>query len=140
MALRKLVVSIFFTNIFKNQKRIKENRKNLRTSLEYKEGLKSQEILMGNYTVEMLEDSGDSIGNMNHECEHCGALKFKKETASVCCCNGKVVLEPFPLPPEEINTLWHAKTAEGRLFREHARSIDNAVCLSSLQVKEPTFN
>ena len=76
---------------------------------------------------------------MNAICQQCGALKFAKESASTCCCNGKVLLDSFPLPPGEINKLWHGNTAEGRLFREHARSINNAVCLASLKVNERHF-
>merc|ERR1712082_42943 len=86
-----------------------------------------------------LKDSQDNIGEMENACQYCGALKFKKETSSTCCGNGKVILESFPQPPEEIHRLWRNNTAEGRLFRQNARSINNAVCLTSLKVKERSF-
>ena len=69
-------------------------------------------------------------------CEQCGALKFKKETGTTCCNNGKVNLPVFPLPPDEINRLWHDQTTKGKLFRQNARHINNAVCLSSVQINE----
>ena len=76
---------------------------------------------------------------MVNRCDHCHALKLKKETGSTCCSNGKVVLPEFPRPPDELHRLWHEISAEGRLFRQHARSINNAVCLTSVQVKERKF-
>ena len=107
-----------------------------RTSVCYKEALNNKEILEGSFAVPTLRNSNDTIGEMDVPCQYCGALKFAKETASTCCSNGKVNLDPFPLPPDEINKLWHAETTEGRLFRENSRAINNAVCLTSLQVKE----
>ena len=90
--------------------------------------------MAGNYVVNDLNDSDDSIGKMEIICEYCGALKFKKETGSTCCGNGKVILHPFPQPPDELHNLWHADTAEGRVFRENARTINNAVCLTGIKV------
>ena len=110
-----------------------------RTSVQYKEGLESKAILEGSHKVLDIEDSPDNIGTMNVICQYCGALKFRKETSGTCCNNGKVVLETFPRPPEEIYKLWYAQSVEGRLFRENARSINNAVCLTSIKVKTKDF-
>ena len=110
-----------------------------RSSVQYKEALRSMEILKGNYKVFDLHESPDSIGLMDVICDYCGALKFKKETSSTCCGNGKVLLEPFPKPPLELDKLWHGDTAEARIFRENARSINNAVCLTSIKVKKKDF-
>ena len=107
-----------------------------KTNIKPKDGMKSQEILQGLYHVSKLEDSKDSIGEMNHECSHCGALKFLKETPSSCCSNGKVVLDPFPRPPAKIHELWKENDEKGCLFKKHSRTINNAVCLTSLEVKE----
>ena len=86
-----------------------------------------------------LQDSEDNIGQMNSVCQYCNALKFKRETASTCCNNGKVILEKLPQPPEQINTLWNDDTPEGRLFRQNSRSINNAVCLTSIKGKLRNF-
>lgn len=45
-------------------------------------------------------------------------------------------MKPFPKPIPKINALWHEQTVNGRLFRENSRSINNAVCMSSLQANE----
>ena len=120
----------------KDRKRMALQRNAKRTSVGYKDALNNNEILEGSFSVPNLLNSDDTIGRMNVICQYCRALKFAKETASTCCSNGKVKLDPFPLPPDEINKLWHAESTEGRLFRENSRAINNAVCLTSLQVKE----
>ena len=89
----------------------------------------------GTHPVLDLAETDDSIGEMDKICPDCGAFKFEKETGSTCCNNGKVPLKPFPKPPDQINKLWHDDTAEGRLFRQHSRVINNAVCLTSIKVK-----
>ena len=81
----------------------RENKAKERTKISHKEGLKCQEILNGKYTVPDLNETADSIGTMSVICQYCNALKFKKETASTCCNNGKVILESFPQPPLEID-------------------------------------
>ena len=110
-----------------------------RQKVEKKEGLRTEEILAGTHPVLDLKDSPDSIGNMEIVCNYCGAFKFRKETGSTCCSNGKVYLDPLPQPPDQIRKLWHEDTPEGRLFRQHARSINNAVCLTSIKGKQKTF-
>ena len=104
-----------------------------------KEALMTDEISAGTHPVPNLKDTTDSIGKMDTICQYCRALKFKKETGSTCCSNGKVHLDPLPQPPEQINKLWHDDTPEGRLFRQHARSINNAVCLTSIKGKTRNF-
>ena len=101
-----------------------------------KDGLKSQEVLQGTFHVSKLEDSDDSIGAMTVVCEFCGALKFRKETPSSCCSAGKVPLEPFPVPPPRILELWTETNEKAALFRKHSRTINNAVCLTSLEAME----
>ena len=110
-----------------------------RTKVGRKEALRSQEIMDGSHHVLDLKDTDDSIGEMSTICQYCSALKFKKETASTCCNNGKVILDKLPQPPEQINKLWHEDTPEGRLFRQNARSINNAVCLTSIKGKLRNF-
>ena len=80
---------------------------------------------------------------MNVECDYCGALKFPKETSTTCCSGGKVSLEQFPRPPIALIDLWNGTDARSRLFQLHARTLNNAVCLSSLQGNDrtlPCFN
>ena len=101
------------------------------------------EILNGDIYIPELNDSKDSIGQMEYTCHYCAAIKFKKETSSLCCMDGKVILEHFPEPPEELNNLWLDKVPETEVFLKHARVLNNAVCLSSVAVHEkimPKYN
>ena len=123
----------------KNKAEQAKHRAKQHTKVQSKEAMKSQEILDGTYEVKDLMETEDTIGKMDKICKYCGAKKFQKETGSTCCGDGKVILELFPKPPNEIDKLWHANDAEGRLFRQHARSINNAVCLTSIKVKERKF-
>ena len=117
----------------------KKLRQQKQAGVEKKEALLTDEILAGTHPVPDLKDTVDTIGRMDTVCEFCGAMKFKKETGSICCSNGKVCLDPLPQPPEQIDKLWRDNTPEGRLFRQHARSINNAVCLTSIKGKTRTF-
>ena len=88
-----------------------------------------EEILNGDIYIEPLHESNDSIGEMEHECEYCGALKFKKENSRMCCLEGKVNLPSYPEPPEILKDLWlgHRKISE--VFQNNARVLNNAICL-----------
>ena len=124
---------------YETQEKERTIKASKQTSIGYKECLRSTEILEGCYIVLDIEDSPDNIGKMNKVCPYCGALKFRRETSTTCCSNGKVVLDGFPKPPEQLDKLWHADTVEGRVLRENARSINNAVCLTSIKVKTKDF-
>ena len=65
-----------------------------------------EEILNGDIYIAPLHESDDSIGEMDHECEHCGALKFKNKNTRLCCLDGKVNLPSYPEPPKILNDLW----------------------------------
>ena len=101
-----------------------------------RDGLRSCEVLQGKLQIKKLEDTVDSIGTMTQKCKHCGALKFPKETPSSCCLNGKIPLMPFPRPPPKILELWTGTNEKSSLFRQNARIVNNAVCLTSLEVQE----
>ena len=123
----------------KNSDRISRQCQKARTKVSSKGGLRSKEIMDGRYRVVDLKDSDDKIGEMDVICQYCSAQKFKKETGSTCCGNGKVMLDSFPTPPPSLNMLWRSNDAKGRVFRENARAINNAVCLTSLKVKHHDF-
>ena len=52
----------------------------------------------------------------------------------------KSLIKSFPPPPAYLETLWTADTVEARLFREHARSFNNALALSSIRVADRKFD
>ena len=109
------------------------------TRIKPKDGLRSQDVLNGMFRVPGLEESLDKIGEMDHDCDHCGAMKFAKETSTTCCNGGKVLLTQFPRPPEDLMKLWKGNDPKSRLFRQNSRMFNNAVCLSSLKVNLRTF-
>ena len=112
----------------------------LRTHALEKIATKTPEILQGLLYIPNLSATVDRIGEMSLLCIHCGAMKFKRESYMVCCGEGKVLPPTIPTPPKEINDLWLKDTAEARFFRANSRSINNAVCLSSISVEEKHNN
>ena len=77
---------------------------------------------------------------MNSKCKFCSAKKWEKETASLCCNSGKVVLDNFPDPPPLLKNLLIKDTEEAKIFRKNTRPLHNALTLSSLQVHVRTFD
>ena len=96
--------------------------------------------MTGVQIVPELQDTKEKIGAMTTICKFCGARKWAKETPSMCCNSGKVVLDSFPDPPKLLKELLIADTSEARLFRNNARPLNNALTLSSLQVRTKTFD
>ena len=121
----------------RQRKEIKRNLNN--TKIKPKDGLRSPDILNGTLIVPLLVDSNDDIGKMDVQCQHCGAFKFKKESPGFCCSNGKVLPRVFPRPPQKLMELWKGLGRTQRLFRKHARELNNALCLSSIQVRQKTM-
>ena len=118
----------------------KENMKDRRDNpTSYYIARHAQNILYGKQIVKELIFTDDSIGSMDEKCTKCMAIKWKAESNTTCCNNGKVELEKFPDPPSLLKTLWKADTPEARLFRENSRSFNNALALASLKVNERKF-
>ena len=111
-------------------------RQSRNTKLPFKAATLSEDIFEGSMKVLPLEETSDSIGKMNKACPHCGALKFVGETASSCCLNGQINIKPLPKPPPPILNLWTGNDVTSRIFRQHSRILNNAVCLSSIKVGE----
>ena len=123
-----------------DQRRKRTQRKAvIEAKIEEKVATRTQEIFSGELHVPELKDSPETIGENTYNCQYCGAIKFKKETANLCCLNGKVVLHHFPDPPEELRKLWFNEVPEAKVFLNHTRVINNAICLSSVAVREITF-
>ena len=96
-------------------------------------------MLNGLQIVPELKDTDDKIGAMNIICKFCAAKKWKNETPSMCCNGGKVSLDEFPDPPSPLKDFLTKETAEGKLFRNNTRPLNNALALSSLQVGVKNF-
>ena len=124
----------------KRNESLRKYRKTAGTSVNSKDGLKSFDISNGRFVIQKLSDTKDAVGFMDKRCDHCGALRFKGETKGSCCSSGKVLPEPFPRPPEEIMKLWNSNEALGRVLKTYSREINNALALSSIQVKLKRFS
>ena len=112
-------------------------------NLQLKKACHNSDIFSGNLFFPEISQSPESLGKMDFVCEHCGACKFRTESVGLCCLQGKVQLPKFPDPPPVLREYWHGNFPSAKLFRKHCRSINNAVCLTSLQVRErrlPGFN
>nr|XP_047124283.1 uncharacterized protein LOC124806990 [Hydra vulgaris] len=71
------------------------------------------------------------LGEMNHNCQYCGAKKFLNETHFLCCHSGKVVLPPLsPYPPLMVDLMTgnHVDRALNQNFFKHIRNYN--ACLS----------
>nr|XP_047131698.1 uncharacterized protein LOC105846777 [Hydra vulgaris] len=71
------------------------------------------------------------LGEMNHNCQYCGAKKFLNETHFLCCHSGKVVLPPLsPYPPLMVDLMTgnHVYRALNQNFFKHIRNYN--ACLS----------
>ena len=66
--------------------------------------------------------------------------KWKNETPSLCCNSGKIYLDPFPDPPNLLQKLLTEDTDEAKVFKKNTRPLNNALALSSLQVKTRKFD
>ena len=75
------------------------------------------------------------IGSMTHVCTHCRALKWKKEPESMCCANGKVVLDPLPLPPTPLRQLLTDTDPPSLRFRSRARMYNSCFQMTSFGAK-----
>lgn len=81
------------------------------------------------YNYQMHRDI--NIGSMNIVCPYCHALKFKKETAGMCCSNGKVILSPLDDPPEPLLTYVTGITKESKYFLQHIRKYNSCFQMTS---------
>ncbi|VVA16080.1 PREDICTED: AT hook [Prunus dulcis] len=66
-------------------------------------------------------------------CSKCNARLFRRETFSMCCSGGKIVLPHIQSPPEML-ALFSDQTTEGRLFRQNIRVYNNVFSFTSMGV------
>ena len=68
---------------------------------------------------------------MDIECNYCHALKFKNETAAMCCSAGKIRLPPFLEPPEPLRSLLLGVTSDSKLFLKKTRKFNSCFQVTS---------
>jgi hypothetical protein len=74
--------------------------------------------------IDYAANSKVMIGDMDKECEHCHAMKFKHETAGMCCSSGAVVLPALNLPPEPLKSLMSGDSPESKMFLRKIRTFN----------------
>ena len=62
-----------------------------------------------------------NLGGMSAQCTFCQAKRWALKPASLCCCNGKVQLNPLRNPPEPLKTLYLGETCASKYFLQHTR-------------------
>lgn len=99
-----------------------------------------------NPLIEYALDKMVAIGEMNIECPHCAALRFKEEPPELCYANGKVKLPPLMEPPEPLYSLLENLHPMSKPFFQQIRSYNCAFQITSFGAKQiiegrfmPTF-
>ena len=112
-------------------------RNSKKSNVNFKDAMRTTEILDGSFIVKSLHETADRIGGMTIECNDCKALKFPGETPSSCCLEGKVALPHYPRPPEPLMELWTGTDDRSKVMRGLSRTLNGAVCLTSLKNHAP---
>ena len=76
------------------------------------------------------------IGTLSLQCSNCGALKFDKETDSLCCSKGKVQLDGFPQPQLFLRHLYEGVDSNGKHFLANIRKYNSAFQMTSFGCNE----
>ena len=83
--------------------------------------------------------SNTSVGLLNIECSHCGALKFSKETEGFCCSKGNVNIDVFPQPPPFLQHLYESTGSDSNHFLSNIRKYNCAFQMTSFGCNEVTM-
>ncbi|GFT97618.1 helitron_like_N domain-containing protein [Trichonephila clavipes] len=67
---------------------------------------------------------------MNKECRFCGALKWKEESAGMCCL-GEVALPSIDEPVEPLKELFSSETDQSRRFLKNIRKYNTCFHMTS---------
>lgn len=71
------------------------------------------------------------MDRMNIACRFCNALKWKEETAGMCCSGGKVVVPRLEEPTEPLKELFLYRTEESRHFLNNIRKYNGCFHMTS---------
>ncbi|XP_061377227.1 uncharacterized protein LOC133318861 [Danaus plexippus] len=113
-------------NIIRENARLRQ-RVSTRRSLASYNRLAFQNDPTANYSdVENL-----NIGPMTTVCRYCNALKFKRETAGLCCASGKVKLDPLLTPPQPLKPLFDGSDPDSSHFLQHILEYNNCFRMTS---------
>lgn len=107
---------------------------------------KANSAMEYNPEVSYETDKSVELGKMSHKCKFCMALKWKDESAGMCCSNGKVQLEQFESQPDLIHSLITDNHPEHKHFIDNIRKYNGSFQMTSFGAKKvfeggfmPTF-
>ena len=76
------------------------------------------------------------IGTMSLQCSNCSALKFEKETDSLCCSKGNVQLDEFPQVQTFLQHLYEGIDSNGKHFLANIRKYNCVFQMTSFGCHE----
>ena len=77
-----------------------------------------------------------NIGNLTVICNFCRAITFQGERAGLCCNKGKIVLDSYPPPPEDIRYLFINSNTDAKHFLANIKRYNSAFQMTSLGCDE----
>ncbi|XP_016983279.1 uncharacterized protein LOC108047557 [Drosophila rhopaloa] len=82
-------------------------------------------------TANYSDDENLDIGTMTIICRYCNALKFKRETAGLCCASEKVKLDPLLTTPQSLKPLFDGSDEDSSHFLQHILEYNNCFRMTS---------
>ena len=79
------------------------------------------------YQANVAYEKFAGIGDMNHQCQYCGALKWVGERPGLCCSGGKVRLPILDGPPEPLSALLMGTDPESKHFLSNIRRYNTSL-------------
>nr|XP_049700175.1 uncharacterized protein LOC126055355 isoform X2 [Helicoverpa armigera]XP_049700177.1 uncharacterized protein LOC126055356 isoform X2 [Helicoverpa armigera] len=124
---------VYSRNLSEERQNIIRENDRLRHRVSTRRSLASYNRLAFQYdpTANYSDDENLDIGRMTTICRYCNALKFKRETAGLCCASGKVKLDPLLTPPQPLKTLFDGSDPDSSHFLQHILEYNNCFRMTS---------
>ncbi|CAG5055559.1 unnamed protein product [Parnassius apollo] len=124
---------VYSQNISEERQNIIRENARLRQRVSTRRSLASYNRLAFQYdpTANYSDDVNLDIGPMTTICRYCNALKFKRETAGLCCASGKVKLDPLLTPPQPLKPLFDRSDPDSSHFLQHILEYSNCFRMTS---------
>nr|XP_042898738.1 uncharacterized protein LOC107440395 [Parasteatoda tepidariorum] len=125
------------------RRRLEENRASTSQARLHLWQDKENSAFMYNPSLCYASDPLIEIGGMATECISCQALKWKGETPSMCCSNGKIKLCELQTPPEPLLALLTDSSIETVHFQSNIRRYNSCFQMTSFgsgsEIREQGF-
>lgn len=124
---------VYSQNLSEERQNIIRENARLRQRVSTRRSLASYNRLAFQYdpTANYSDDDNLDIGPMTTVCRYCNALKFKRETAGLCCASGKVKLDPLLTPPQPLKPLFDGTDPDSNHFLQRILEYNNCFRMTS---------